>query len=348
MKKLASFLLTILILTSSLHGAFASSQKQYDYYPFNEYGIAKGVNISANDGNYTLFSNSSNWEYFPVEKNVPLNKAWTVVFSKEFTIDEIDGIVIQKDDKFIPVEIELSGNDRVTVKPVYSYEPNSKYTLKIFLNNSKRYSKDFYTEDEVLPEINFSKDSLIRIEADPSKGFYAPYYLFIPKRADKNDNSYLLVEPNNTGYTSDNQEVHEESARDLAQGGFPNIYARRLNIPLLVPCFVRPSTDWYIYTHALDSDTLKIKDGYLKRIDLQLLNMVGNAKEILAANGLNVNEKIFMTGYSASGNFTNRFVALHPDKVRAVASGGVNGMPILPLEELDGYTLNYHIGIADL
>lgn len=115
MKKLASFLLTILILTSSLHGAFASSQKQYDYYPFNEYGIAKGVNISANDGNYTLFSNSSNWEYFPVEKNVPLNKAWTVVFSKEFTIDEIDGIVIQKDDKFIPVEIELSGNDRVTV-----------------------------------------------------------------------------------------------------------------------------------------------------------------------------------------------------------------------------------------
>lgn len=111
---------------------------------------------------------------------------------------------------------------------------------------------------------------------------------------------------------------------------------------------MRPSTDWYIYTHALDSDTLKIKDGYLKRIDLQLLNMVGNAKEILAANGLNVNEKIFMTGYSASGNFTNRFVALHPDKVRAVASGGVNGMPILPLEELDGYTLNYHIGIADL
>lgn len=55
-----------------------------------------------------------------------------------------------------------------------------------------------------------------------------------------------------------------------------------------------------------------------------------------------------MNGFSASGNFADRFTMLHPDEVLSVTAGGVNGMPILPLEEVDGRELPYHVGIANV
>ena len=321
-------------------------------FPFNSFALNYERNLKNLAIDEKTFEKidleQGNWESFQPMYDIPLMKEWTIRFNKEVDFNKIDGIVIVKGNKFIPIELSIKGDNEILVNPVYRFEPNSKYTIRIFLSNQKRYCMDFYTTDIVYPEINFFEDNLIRIEADETKGFYAPYYLFVPKEANRNDNSYILVEPNNTGRVSDDPIVHEERARRLVERETPNKISRDLNIPLLVPCFVRPETDWRIYTHALDTDTMKIQDGYLKRIDLQLLNMVEDARKILSANGLDVNEKIFMSGFSASGNFTNRFVALHPEKVRAVASGGVNGMPIIPLEELDGYTLNYQVGIANL
>ncbi len=39
---------------------------------------------------------------------------------------------------------------------------------------------------------------------------------------------------------------------------------------------------------------------------------------------------------------------LHPEYIRAVASGGINGVPIIPAETLNGKNLPYHTGIADI
>lgn len=44
--------------------------------------------------------------------------------------------------------------------------------------------------------------------------------------------------------------------------------SKELKIPLLVPFFDRPASNVKIYTHSLDSDTLKKTDGKLARIDL--------------------------------------------------------------------------------
>lgn len=76
--------------------------------------------------------------------------------------------------------------------------------------------------------------------------------------------------------------------------------------------------------------------------------MIDYALEILSLNGIEMNKKVFMSGFSASGNFTNRFTAIHPDRVKAVASGGVNCMPILPVEEWQGNKLTYPVGMGDL
>jgi hypothetical protein len=112
--------------------------------------------------------------------------------------------------------------------------------------------------------------------------------------------------------------------------------------------FPRPASQWQAYTHSLDEDTLLIAAGPLKRIDLQLIQMVRDAQALLARNHITVQDKVFMHGYSASGVFANRFSVLHPEIVRAIAAGGVNAIPIFPIAQWHGVTLPFPVGIADL
>ena len=91
-----------------------------------------------------------------------------------------------------------------------------------------------------------------------------------------------------------------------------------------------------------------IEEGPLERIDLQLIAMINHARAMLMERDLQVQDTILMDGFSASGTFVNRFAALHPQLVRAVAAGAVNGLPIFPLAELDGTELPYPIGVADI
>src|SRR6266487_104584 len=78
---------------------------------------------------------------------------------------------------------------------------------------------------------------VIRVEAQPEKGFLYSYYLYIPPelRGEKNSGApqTLLVLPNNTGHTDDDQAVHDASAKRLAEGR--RKLAGQLKVALLVP-----------------------------------------------------------------------------------------------------------------
>lgn len=50
---------------------------------------------------------------------------------------------------------------------------------------------------------------------------------------------YLLVEPNNTGFASDDFDVHLEAAKKLSTNGFGAV-AGAPGAPLLIPVFPRP------------------------------------------------------------------------------------------------------------
>jgi pimeloyl-ACP methyl ester carboxylesterase len=76
--------------------------------------------------------------------------------------------------------------------------------------------------------------------------------------------------------------------------------------------------------------------------------MVEDAKARLAAMGYELADKIFINGYSASGSFANRFTLLHPEIIRAAASGSPGGWPTVPVSTWAGETLNYPVGVADL
>jgi hypothetical protein len=188
-------------------------------------------------------------------------------------------------------------------------------------------------------------DTIIEVKAQPSKGFYFPFLLKIPSNIATN---YLVVETNNTGAVSDDFNVHYQSAKKAIVGNAVGPWvAKKLNSPILIPIFPRSKTDWELYTHALDRDTLLVEHGELKRLDLQLLAMISQAKKELANHFVKIKEKVILTGFSASGSLANRFSMLHPTSLQLVVAGGLNGILMLPVGKVAKEKLNYPLGVND-
>lgn len=188
------------------------------------------------------------------------------------------------------------------------------------------------------------------VAADSKKGYHADFYLYISpgaKTIAKNGGTVtLLIQPNNSGTTSDDPAVHQ---KDAWWTGFErHRIADELNVVLLVPAFIRPATDWQIYTHALDRDVLTTKREDLSRTDLQLLAMVDEARLQLQQAGISSHEKFLLQGFSASGMFANRFTVLHPERVLAVTAGSPGGWAIVPVRSYQNELLPYPAGVSDL
>ncbi|XOV94203.1 MAG: hypothetical protein ACFHWX_05745 [Bacteroidota bacterium] len=187
-------------------------------------------------------------------------------------------------------------------------------------------------------------------DSNSSRGYQADFYLYVSpgarELAKEGGVVTLLIQPNNSGTTSDDPQVHQ---RDAWFTGFERQkIADELNVVLLVPAFIRPATDWQIYTHALDRDVLTTQRKDLIRIDLQLLAMIDSARAYLEDLGISSNRKFLIQGFSASGMFANRFTALHPNRVLAATIGSPGGWPIAPVESYQNTLLPYPAGISDL
>lgn len=191
--------------------------------------------------------------------------------------------------------------------------------------------------------IGDGENALYAVPPDPVQGFSWPYYLGVPPVLSQD--AALLVEPNNTGAASNDLAVHDRAAEALALGRANHM--EDLGVPWLVPVFPRPVTP-SVYTHALDRDTLETTQPGLERIDLQLVAMIADARRRLAERDLPVTPRVLLNGFSASGAFAHRFASLHPELVKAVASGSGAGWPIAPVAEWDGTDLRYPVGVADL
>jgi pimeloyl-ACP methyl ester carboxylesterase len=224
----------------------------------------------------------------------------------------------------------------------YPFIPNTKVMIMI---NLPGYENIQDTEGNLVEEYNltFWIEPIVyqTIAAQPEKGFNWPYLLYVPESA--GNSTRLLVEPNNSGVPSDEFAFHEVRAESLVNMRSPFSYV--LKAPLLVPIFPRYED---LYTQALDRATLLTQRENLIRIDLQLIAMVDDAIERLAAMGIKVNKRFFMIGFSASGAFVSRFSAIHPERIMAAAIGAPGGWPIAPVAEWWGHDMTYDLGISDL
>lgn len=194
-----------------------------------------------------------------------------------------------------------------------------------------------------------TRGDLQLIPADPEKGFNFSYFLFLPEEGLNSNPITIIIEPNNTGFPSNNYNEHIDAAKSQARSSqIGNFLSHKLRYPLLVPVFPRPKENWKVYTHALDRDALLQKGNSIERLDLQLIAMFQDAKKKLGQMGYASEDKFIMTGFSACASFINRFATIHPQMVKTYVAGGLNGMLILPVSEIEGKTLPYPLGINDL
>ncbi len=189
-----------------------------------------------------------------------------------------------------------------------------------------------------------------KIEANPDKGFAYSYFLYVPAAMRDSElikkTQTLLVIPNNTGKVDDLLEVHEADAKKrITQNA---AIADQMNVAILMPAFPRPKADWQIYTHALDRDAMLTEKKEYARFDLQLIAMIDDARERLRSDELKIDKKVLITGFSASGMFANRFVFLHPERVKAAAIGSPGGWAIAPTAIFKEKPLRYPIGSGDI
>jgi len=187
---------------------------------------------------------------------------------------------------------------------------------------------------------------VVLVPPDPGRGFNYPYFLKLPVAGPADSGRSLLVETTNTGL-ADDLAVHIRAARFAIEQGIGAAVANTLQTPFLMPVFPRTKASPLQYTHALDRDTVLTKEGDLRRIDLQLLAMIDDAQKRLRGDGYAMSTKVLLVGFSASGTFANRFSLLHPERIAAVAIGGVNGIAMLPQQAVNGVSLEYPIGTAD-
>lgn len=195
-----------------------------------------------------------------------------------------------------------------------------------------------------------SESDYQRIEANAKAGFTYPYYLYVPPELKTDDEKTkihtILVLPNNTGKNSDDLAVHDADVRKrMSMNG---AIASLLKVAILMPVFPRPERDWRIYTHALDRDTMVTDKKEYRRLDLQMVAMIDDARSKLAKDGLTFDKRILINGFSAQGMFANRFTFLHPDRVKAAAIGSPGGWPVAPVAKYREKALRYPIGVADI
>jgi hypothetical protein len=219
------------------------------------------------------------------------------------------------------------------------------------------------------------------IPASPKNGFDWPYFLALPSEysqaVNKQLKQYLMVDTNNSGATDDYSKCLRDTFYKLRfNKQYSTQLAHKLGLPVLIPAFPRPSTFYrynnenrYFCQHSFTRDTatlsLILKDRQMARtlkkhyrkirfdintlagLDLQLIAMLKHALKYLDKKGYRMEPKVFMCGFSASGDFVDRFTALHPEWVKAVASGAVLDNMVLPLAKYKGEKLIFPIGIYD-
>lgn len=278
---------------------------------------------------------------FQVATNVPLTTVWQLDLPEGVTADAVDSVSLVDGARFLPVSVQRAGK-RLGLTPHFPYERGARFNVRIFLKDGSRHDATVAAGE--FPEVPVGQ--IVEVPAVPGLGFYYPYFLYIPEGMPKDGPRRLLVEPNSTAISDDLLHHIERARAQLALKKISREIADELKIPVLVPVFPRIVRG--TATHDLNRETLLIADGPLKRIDLQLLAMLADARQVLTRNGVQTEAKVLMQGYTDSGHFANRFAMLHPEAVRAVAAGAVDGVLTLPAAAYQGLRLRYPVGLADI
>ncbi|XMB66716.1 hypothetical protein RI065_10515 [Mycoplasmatota bacterium zrk1] len=222
---------------------------------------------------------------------------------------------------------------------------------------------------------NTDYGKIVFIPASPDKGFNFPYFIQLPTDSYKSNNinypSHLIFETNNPDTNDDFKDSIIEAYKMLNDDRVMHYVIDRLHVPRVMPVTPRPIVNnskskvaEFIKPQDLDSTTMYLEDEFenmeirngsiytledlelLKNYEVQMMNILDDAKERLADAGFKLEEKAFIGGFSTGGAFANRLSSIYPEEFKAVYVGGVHH-PILPSDNYQGSELIYPVGIAN-
>ena len=157
-----------------------------------------------------------------------------------------------------------------------------------------------------------------------------PFILTIPDNID--NNSTLIMESNNLA-SSNNQELFKqglEISRSLLE-------VSNDRNPILVPILSNVENEPYWQQLSLDC----IEND--SQIPHRILETIEKSKKIIKdEKGIEVNNKIFLNGYSSSGVFAQRLALIYPEIIDTACIGGASGSIPIPDSRLD-----YPLGIKN-
>ena len=367
MKKIIVCLLLSLITIFFNHTIYAQYEDS-----FNRFGQNK--NVSTKNEQYYK------WTNLGVRSDVSLHKQWTIKFTNKVKAKHIEAATIEQHGQLIAVEVALIGN-KLTISPTEYYEVGEEYTLRIFCSNGTGYRLTFTTEEALQVTELGNGAQMLKVQAQPEAGFYWPYYIRIPSSTHQSENEshtrYVLFDMVNSGVGDEKNAASTIEKSMLSRNIFSVQLSEQLWLPLIIPAIPRSHVHYYdengqlnaIFEHAFDRDSAQLQQilssttgsamraGYKSlgydaesfiRLDDQVIAMFEHAVSLLNEQGANVEtEKMFMSGFSASGTFVDRVSMLHPERVKAIASGATLDDMVAPLSTYNNETLPFPIGISD-
>lgn len=166
-----------------------------------------------------------------------------------------------------------------------------------------------------------------------------PYLLVIPDEIA--DGTELVVESlNKESDRNGNIEGFNDRSTPRALETVKRLLASIKDAPIMIPMI--PSREGEGYYQELSKDSIVGKSSE-NRIDLQCIEAIKSTKrKVKELTGKSLSEKIFLSGYSASGVFAQRFALIHPEIVSRCCVGGAVGSIPIPDSELP-----YPCGIKD-
>lgn len=200
---------------------------------------------------------------------------------------------------------------------------------------------------------NHTGGLLFRCPKDKNKGYNFDYCIFIPKGV--SDKTSILIQIPNYRANIKSDDINEriDYIYEVFKGfkSYIHLCNNDVRFPILYPLFPRKwdkRLDEEIFTHMLSSNALFYEDEEFKRVDIQLINMIKDAKKRLELNNIEVDDKVIIEGFSSTAKFANRFTLLHPEMVKLCIAGAIGGCLTLPIRSLEKEKLLYPVGIGNV
>lgn len=199
--------------------------------------------------------------------------------------------------------------------------------------------------------------------AQPDKGFYFNYILYIPNNI---QNNTLIVEGSNIGNYNAKGILNDLNyiENGLKYSNFDTL--EKLNAPMMMPLLIgraeKDATNNPDYIERCqqqlsrnsvnpnldDNRGVLTSDDFLYRSDKQVLEAIEDAKiNVFEKTFVELENKSFLYGFSTSGIFASRLAFLYPEKFCGVWAGGINAIVPVPLNSYNGINLLYPVGTCD-